>query len=172
MKTILPPEVEQALSEGAILVDVRGEDEYARTHIPGAVNVPLTRLCDVPQGRKVIFHCMSGMRTQANADQLRAATQGNDCFILSGGLDAWKKAGLPVNVDQRQPLELMRQVQLTAGFLALAGALLGLFVNSAFMWLSAFVGAGLMVAGATGWCGMARLLRRMPWNHSLRVRTH
>ncbi|MPT47060.1 MAG: DUF2892 domain-containing protein [Sphingobium sp.] len=168
IQPLSPDEARQALSEGAILVDVRGTDEHARSHIPGALNVPLTRLCDVPQGQKVIFHCMSGMRTQANATQLKDAVQG-DCYILSGGLNAWEKAGFPVVVDRHQPLELMRQVQLAAGFLALTGALLGWFVNPAFLWLSAFVGAGLMVAGATGWCGMAHLLRRMPWNRNMTI---
>jgi hypothetical protein len=37
-------------------------------------------------------------------------------------------------------------------------------VNPAFYALSAFVGAGLTFAGATGWCGMAMLLKTMPWN--------
>ena len=46
----------------------------------------------------------------------------------------------------------------------LAGVLLGLFIAPAFFGLSAFVGAGLMFAGITGWCGMANVLRIMPWN--------
>ena len=44
------------------------------------------------------------------------------------------------------------------------GVLLGTFVAPGFFGLSAFVGAGLMFAGVTGWCGMANLLRVMPWN--------
>jgi len=46
---------------------------------------------------------------------------------------------------------------------------LGYLVTPAFFALSAFVGAGLMFAGATGWCGMARLLRFMPWNRQMAV---
>ncbi|WP_325231663.1 YgaP-like transmembrane domain, partial [Sphingobium sp.] len=64
----------------------------------------------------------------------------------------------------RQPIEVMRQVQLVAGGLVLLGVVLGFLVAPAFFGLSAFVGAGLIMAGATGWCGMARLLRLMPWN--------
>ena len=67
-------------------------------------------------------------------------------------------------IDRAQPLEIMRQVQIAAGMLVLAGVLLGVFVAPAFLGLSAFVGAGLLVAGVTGWCGMANLLRIMPWN--------
>ncbi|MFV9372643.1 DUF2892 domain-containing protein, partial [Raoultella ornithinolytica] len=55
-----------------------------------------------------------------------------------------------------------------AGSLALLGVILGYSVSSAFFLLSGFVGAGLILAGVTGFCGMARLLDIMPWNR----RTH
>ena len=63
----------------------------------------------------------------------------------------------------------MRQVQLVAGGLVLLGVTLGFLVSTACFGLSAFVGAGLMMAGATGWCGMAKLLQRLPWNRPLPV---
>jgi len=169
IKSITPAEARAAVDQGALLVDIRDEDEHARERIPGATNIPLARIGELPECRHpVIFHCRSGMRTQANAAALESAAAGAPCFILDGGINAWRTDGLPTAVDRGQPLELMRQVQLAAGGLALAGALLGLFVALPFLWLSAFVGAGLMVAGATGWCGMARLLRLMPWNGHLR----
>jgi rhodanese-related sulfurtransferase len=87
-----------------------------------------------------------------------------EAFIVEGGLDAWRKAGLPVVTDRRQPLELQRQVQIGAGSLALAGTVLGLLVSPWFFIVPAFVGAGLVTAGVTGFCGMARLLMRAPWN--------
>jgi predicted branched-subunit amino acid permease len=61
-------------------------------------------------------------------------------------------------------ISLERQVRVAAGFLVLSGALLSQFVNPAFIWLSGFVGAGLIFAGATDWCGMGMLIARMPWN--------
>lgn len=152
------------IDQGAILVDIREADEHARERVPGARNVPLSRLGSLPTDAKaMVFHCRSGARTAANAPRLAAAT---DCqaYILEGGIDAWKKAGLPVAADRSQPIEVMRQVQITAGSLVLAGVVLGVWVSPAFLGLSAFVGAGLMFAGATGWCGMARLLGLMPWN--------
>ena len=88
----------------------------------------------------------------------------NPAYIVDGGLDAWKAAGLPVEEDRGQPLELMRQVQIAAGSLVLTSVALGFLVGPAFFGLSGFVGAGLLLAGATGWCGMARLLAGMPWN--------
>ena len=103
------------------------------------------------------------MRTRSNCDRLVAAIDGQ-AYVLEGGLDAWKQAGLPVDADRKAPIEIMRQVQLAAGSFVVTGALLAATVHPAFIWLSAFVGAGLVFAGASGWCGMAHLLARAPWN--------
>ena len=84
--------------------------------------------------------------------------------MLEGGLDAWKKAGLPVSLDRSQPIDIMRQVQIAAGSLVLLGVVLGAFVSPNFYALSGFVGAGLTFAGISGFCGMARVLGAMPWN--------
>ena len=46
----------------------------------------------------------------------------------------------------------------------LLGVILGFAISPAFFGLSAFVGAGLMLAGVTGFCGMARVLALAPWN--------
>ena len=85
-------------------------------------------------------------------------------FLLEGGLNAWKSAGLPTQIDRSKPIELQRQVQIAAGSLVLIGVALALTVSPAFIALSAFVGAGLTFAGISGWCGMAKLLGVMPWN--------
>jgi rhodanese-related sulfurtransferase len=86
---------------------------------------------------------------------------------LEGGIDGWKAAGLSVVEDKSQPLPLMRQVQIAAGSLILLGVILGYAISSAFFLISGFVGAGLILAGVTGFCGMARLLDRMPWNQRI-----
>ena len=111
------------LDQGAVLVDIREADERARERVPGARHNPLSRLAsvDAPAGKAVIFHCHSGARTAANAARLAAAAS-CDAYILEGGLDAWKKAGLPVAVDRRQPIEIMRQVQIVAGSLVAVAA--------------------------------------------------
>lgn len=120
------------------------------------------------RAEQVIFHCQSGKRTQNAANKLSAIAAPAQVWLLEGGIDGWKAAGLPVAKDSSQPLPLMRQVQIAAGSLALLGVILGYAVNSAFFLLSGFVGAGLILAGLTGFCGMARLLDKMPWNR----RTH
>ncbi len=168
VRTVSPAEARKLVGEGAILVDIREPDERAREKIPGTAHLPVSRLdAATPtwQGKTVIFHCRSGARTQGNAARL-AAWLGAGCepCVMEGGLDAWKKAGLPVETDRRQPLELQRQVQIGAGSLAFFGTLLGLVVSPWFFAVPLFVGAGLMTAGITGFCGMARLLVHAPWN--------
>lgn len=164
-----PTEADALMRKGALLVDIRDADEHVREHIPGAVNVPLSGIEALPPATgPIIFHCRTGMRTDANAARLQAAAGATQCHILAGGIDAWRGAGLPTRVDRRRPIEIMRQVQLAAGALVLLGVMLGWLVNPILFGLSAFVGAGLVFAGATGWCGMARLLALMPWNRPLR----
>lgn len=157
------------IAEGAVLVDVREPDERAREHIPGTRHAPLSSLRQVeaPGAKAVIFHCRSGARTGANAARLGEAA-GCEAYLLEGGLDAWKRAGLPVSTDRGQPIEIMRQVQIVAGSLVVLGVVLGFLVAPSFLALPAFVGAGLVFAGSTGWCGMARLLAVMPWNRAAR----
>jgi len=172
LRTITPVQAETLLREGdAMLVDVREADEHARTRIPGAHNLPLSQLEEaelaVQAGQTVLFHCRSGARTQGHAARLAAKAGACEAYVVEGGLDAWRGAGLPVAEDRRQPIELMRQVQIIAGSMALLGAVLGFTVSPWFHALSAAVGAGLVFAGVSGFCGMATLLRRMPWNRAL-----
>jgi rhodanese-related sulfurtransferase len=168
LNTISPNRAAELVRQGAVLIDVRDTDEHARERIPGAHHQALNRLdaeTPVRSGDEIlIFHCRSGVRTAGNAGRLAAAAQHCEAYILEGGLDAWKKAGLPVTLDRRQPIELMRQVQIAAGTLVLIGIVLGTFIAPGFYALSAFVGAGLVFAGVSGFCGMARLLAVMPWN--------
>ncbi|MCL2896863.1 rhodanese family protein [Brenneria tiliae] len=166
IKLIQPQNARELIENGALLVDIRAADEYAREHIAQARHIPLNDIAAQPPltaAAGVIFHCQSGNRTQANADRLAAGVPG-DAYILDGGLAAWKQAGLPTVVDKSQPLELNRQVQITAGAIVLLGAVLGATVSPWFHALSGFIGAGLIFAGVSGFCGLARLLLKMPWN--------
>lgn len=180
-KTLTPlkPEaVEERVRQGhALLIDIREDDEFARRHIPGALSRPLSRFeaAVLPEmagtagvAGDVIFTCRSGMRTAANADRLAAPVSGN-AFVLEGGLDGWDRAGLPVEANRKAPLEMMRQIQIAAGSLVLLGAILGWLVSPPFFALSAFVGAGLVFVGISGFCGMARVLALLPWNRPVSV---
>jgi rhodanese-related sulfurtransferase len=168
LNPLKPEEVARRLADGrAVLIDIREADEFARRRASGALSRPLSTLdakgLGLSDAREVIFTCRSGMRTGANGQRLAAAC-GRPAHVLEGGLDAWGQAGLPVEVDVKAPLELMRQVQIVAGSLVLAGVGLGLTVSPWFFGVAGFVGAGLAFAGITGLCGMARLLALAPWN--------
>jgi rhodanese-related sulfurtransferase len=168
LKPISPERAAELMRDGAVLVDIREADEHAREKIPSARHHALSHIDQTTPIRAgddvVIFHCRSGARTKGNAARLAAAAPKCETYILDGGLDAWKKAGLPVALDRSQPIDIMRQVQIVAGSLVLLGVVLGAFVTAEFYLLSSFVGAGLLFAGASGFCGMARLLGVMPWN--------
>ncbi len=167
LPTITPEDARRRIAEGsAILVDIREPAEHARESIAGARLAPLSKL--VPgqlgnAGTAVIFHCQSGNRTNANIAQLGACAPG-EAYVLAGGLNAWKAAGHATTLDRRQPIEMQRQVQIAAGSLVVIGLLLAVLIDPWFAGLSAFVGCGLMFAGISGWCGMARVLAAMPWN--------
>lgn len=162
--------VKQWLSGGAaVLVDVREPDEHARESIAGSRLAPLSRLDPTafpPQGAaKLVVHCKGGVRSAQAAARLVAA-RGTDVYSLRGGIDAWKAAGLPTQVNRSAPLPIMRQVQIVAGSFVLVGTILAATVSPWFLVITGFFGAGLVFAGTTGLCGMASLLAHMPWNRS------
>lgn len=152
-----------------VLVDVREPFEHATESIADSRLLPLSKFDPevaeslAPAGRRLCLYCRTGRRSFDAAE--RIAAHGVPVAHLAGGIVAWKECDYPVERAARAPkVDVMRQVQMIAGSLVLVGALLGFFVAPAFVFLSAFVGAGLLFAGATGWCGMAILLGKMPWN--------
>jgi glyoxylase-like metal-dependent hydrolase (beta-lactamase superfamily II)/rhodanese-related sulfurtransferase len=166
--TVAPREVQARLGEGDLfLLDVRSQLEFAGERIDGAVNVPLEALDahvdQIPEQADVVVVCRTGVRAAIAAEALARA--GRRPRVLEGGVLAWRRAGLPLRVGRRR-LPVDRQVQLIAGSMVLAGVVLGTLVNPWFLGLAAFFGAGLTFAGATGTCGLALLLMKMPWNRA------
>jgi len=95
------------------------------------------------------------------------ASSGLTIVNLTGGIEGWKKAQLPVEVDAKAPgISVMRQVQLVIGVSVLIGSALAWLVSPAFIAVTAFFGAGMVFAGATGTCALASLIGAMPWNAS------
>lgn len=72
-------EAKSALGDGAVIVDVRTEQEYLSGALRGAVNIPLNRVVSgvgdkYPDKETVLLcHCASGVRSGAAARQLKAA---------------------------------------------------------------------------------------------------
>jgi rhodanese-related sulfurtransferase len=171
-KSIGPRELQHRLAAGlpGRLLDVRTPGEHAAAHVPGAKLIPLAELDASGFCRErgddctpVYVLCQSGGRARKAIEKLeRAGVQ--SCVLVEGGTQAWIDAGLPVNHGESKVLPLMRQVQITVGFLSAAGAALALTVNPRFALIPLIVGCGLLFAGLTGFCGLALLLAKMPWN--------
>lgn len=168
MKTITASELKKRLDKNeVILIDVREPAEYRNECIDGACLIPLGEINveKLPSTeRPIVIHCGSGKRSSDACIKLLAANPSLDISSLDGGITAWKQAGYNVKKSGSNIIPLDRQTQIAIGSIAFLGTILGAFVNSVFYILPAFMGAGLMFAGITGWCGMAKLLAKMPWN--------
>ena len=152
------------------LLDVRTPVEYRELHIANARNVPMDRLDPVAVMRArtgsseepLYLICRSGSRGRQACEKFLAAGFTN-IINVDGGTLACVEAGLPI-VRGQKIISLERQVRIAAGALVLLAVLLGWLVHPVLFGLSAFVGAGLVFAGVTDFCGMGMLLARMPWN--------
>ena len=167
MKTITPHRLhERRQQEGNLqVIDVRTPAEHAEIHVQGVQLIPLDRLnqAQLIKDRPVYLLCRSGNRAKQAAEQLERSGY-TECVVVEGGTMAWAEAGLPVNRGTQRVISLERQVRIAAGCLVLIGIILGTWAHAGFYGLSAFVGAGLVFAGITDWCGMGMLIARMPWN--------
>jgi len=101
----LPTVVVTDLPDGAAILDVREDDEWAAGHIAGSVHVPLselpTRAGDIPDGDPLVVVCRVGGRSAQVTAWL--AGQGRDVVNLAGGLEAWADAGRPLITDAGTP---------------------------------------------------------------------
>jgi rhodanese-related sulfurtransferase len=99
LKTITPDRAAALVRKGAVLIDVREAHEHAAEHIPGARLHALSTIDQrhpIENGDTVlIFHCKSGGRTKMNAGRLAAAAGSCEAYVLGGGIEAWRAAGLP-----------------------------------------------------------------------------
>lgn len=169
MKTVFPTALHKLLIEhpDTPLIDVRTHVEFAEVHATAARSVPLDELnpdaLGLAKDKPVFLLCRSGQRASKAVHKFRAAGFAHP-IVVEGGTLAWINAGLPVNRGTTKVMSLERQVRIVAGTLVFTGVLLAWFVNHWFIWLSGFVGAGLVFAGITDFCGMGLLLAKMPWN--------
>jgi rhodanese-related sulfurtransferase len=168
---VSPQAAHQRLADDptARLIDVRTPIEFREVHAEGAHNIPLDELkpADLSGSSKsgeIFVLCKSGGRAAKACEALLAAGLIN-VFRIEGGTDAWERAGLPV-VRTEGVVSLERQVRIAAGSLVLLGVILGTEISPWFYALAGFVGAGLVFAGITRFCGMGLLLAKAPWNRA------
>ena len=172
MNTIRPAELHDLLAAQPALavLDVRTPVEYAEVHVPQARSVPLDALVPktllgagiLSKDQPVYLFCRTGGRAAKAAEKF--VREGFDnAVVVEGGTLAWSEA--PVERGTVRVISLERQVRIAAGSLVLTGLALSWLVHPGFIGVSAFVGAGLVFAGITDFCGMGLLLAKLPWNH-------
>jgi rhodanese-related sulfurtransferase len=100
------------LKEGATLVDVRTDGEWAKEHPAGAVHIPLTnigqRASELARNTPVVTICHSGARSAIAARTL--GRQGYTVYSVRGGMGAWQHAGGEV-VNSRTPAQNKENLQ-------------------------------------------------------------
>jgi rhodanese-related sulfurtransferase len=162
-----------AQSPGLTVIDVRTPGEFAEAHAEPAKNIPLPDVSPASlaaighrdAGAPVYVLCQSGGRAAKACARLAEAGFGQ-AVLVSGGTEAWVAAGLPVVRGTSRAISLERQVRIGAGALVVLGVVLSQTVHPGFVWVAGVVGAGLVFAGATGFCGMALVLAKAPWNRA------
>ncbi|MEI6254124.1 MAG: rhodanese-like domain-containing protein [Mycobacteriaceae bacterium] len=103
-----PIEATRLLNEsGAVLLDVREDDEWSAGHAPRAIHVPLGTLDErsFDAGVPVVAVCRSGKRSGIAASQLAPA--GVTVYNLAGGMKAWLESGQPVIRDDGKPANII-----------------------------------------------------------------
>jgi rhodanese-related sulfurtransferase len=168
-KRVTPGELNQRLGagNGVHLVDVRNFDEYETVHVQGAECVPLPQLMNRASqwdpADPIFVVCQQGPRSQSAATQLVGAGFQN-VSMVEGGTKRCVSDGLPV-VRGRRRLPVQRQTFIVIGCMILTGLIGQIWLKPliALTWLA---GLGLIMAGVTGFCGMAVLIAKAPWNQT------
>jgi hydroxyacylglutathione hydrolase len=114
---------------GAVLIDVRDDDEYAESHVDGSLHIPLpqieARIGEIPTDRTVLLFCRSGRRSGLALDLLVDRFGRRDVANVDGGILAWKEAGLPLVIAPVPAPSPMFFKQLYLGCLSHASYLIG-----------------------------------------------
>ena len=89
-----------------VILDVRSEDEYNQGHLIGAINISHKNIkasinqLEQYKDSKVVVYCRSGRRAGI-AEEILSSNGFNDLHHLTGDMNGWLKAKLPV--VQKQP---------------------------------------------------------------------
>lgn len=170
-KTISAPELNvrtknKAAMDETIIINVCTPAEYAEEHIANSLNIPLDqlpqRLQEVKHYKHIYVHCRSGKRS-LQASKILSENLHADVYNVEGGLLHWKESGFATKINTSR-LPIMRQVFIAAALLLWLGLAGFYFVGEWALLLVGLVATGLLISGLTGWCGMAFLLAKMPWN--------
>lgn len=166
MKTIKASELKKKLDK-ILLIDVREPAEHRAEYIHPSSLIPLNEIDTrkLPSTKiPLVIYCRSGNRSIEACKKLLAEDSTLDVSSLEGGIVSWIHQGFAIKKSGSQVIPLDRQTQIAAGLIAFSGTALGALLNPLYYVIPGFIGLGLIFAGITGWCGMAKLLAKMPWN--------
>ncbi len=94
--TIFPGQIPREEWKNFYVIDARDAEQYAKEHIPGAVNIDwrqvLARRGEFPRDKSILLYCNSGTLSAQAAFALKMAGVEN-VLILQGGLSQWKAEG-------------------------------------------------------------------------------
>lgn len=95
----IPQQTPRAVHHGGYhILDVRSQSEYNASHVPDVQHIHMSeipsRLDEIPREKSIAVQCGGGLRSQVVASLLKANGFEN-VINISGGIDAWKSAGLP-----------------------------------------------------------------------------
>ncbi len=163
-----PKDAQKLLQENkGQIVDIRTTGEILNGEIEHSIYLPFDLLSTEKlrnaglSNRTPILVCHAGIRARQAAEALSEEIP--NVAVLEGGIAAWKKDGLPMR-EGHYVIPLERQVLVGAGSMILLFTLLGLLVSPVFLGLTVLMTFGMIFAGVSGACGMARILIMMPWN--------
>lgn len=90
-----------AVTDDAVVLDVREPDEFAAGHIRDTLHIPMgavpERLPELPDDARLVVVCRSGGRSARVTAYLRQ--EGIDAVNLDGGMRAWVAAQRPIHSD-------------------------------------------------------------------------
>ena len=154
-----------------VILDVREKEEFEAVRIPDAIFCPLSQfdllapaILKNLKDSEVVVMCRSGNRARLALNDLQKLDLNQHQFtVYDGGMLRWKQEGKPL-IEGKMNIPIIRQVMIVASTFVFLAFLLAHFVHPGFVFLALFVGVGLAVAGYTGFCPMAALLQKAPWN--------
>jgi glyoxylase-like metal-dependent hydrolase (beta-lactamase superfamily II) len=118
LRAVEPSDLDRMLQEGEIALDVRSAEEFAAAHVPGSINIALSgqfaSWAGTVLGLTAQPVLIADTDQQIQEARVRLARIGMEALdgYLSGGVTAWKNAGLPVaHTDQITPEALQSQLR-------------------------------------------------------------
>ncbi len=160
-------------TKGKIILDVRTDAEYQAERIKGSIDIPLSfiemrkwRIAELLKGREVLIMCRTGIRAELAKQILSSHCKIEKLEVFPWGIVEYKKqfpdqiiTGIGIS-----RLPIMRQVQLTAGWLIVLLSILWFFIHIYFFLGVISIGWGLIFSWITGRCALAFILKKLPFN--------